>query len=84
MQGLTALKPSYTVDLSSLHQRCGMVTFVFNPAFGPASFTLPAAPIAIEANAFEGDSAITIVDASYCTAIGAEAFKGCAGHKFRK
>ena len=47
------------------------------PAFGPAAFTLPAALKTIEARAFEGDTALTVVDAYSVTAIGANAFKGC-------
>ena len=33
----------------------------------------------IEAGAFEGDAAITVVDAHSCTSIGANAFRNCAG-----
>ena len=57
------------------------VTAVFEPipVFGPASFTLPGGPVAIGANAFEGDTAITVVDAHTCTSIGAYAFMGCTG-----
>ena len=79
LQGLTALKPSCTVDLSEQHQLIGMVTFLFNPVFGQAAFTLPGYLTAVEASAFEGDTAITIVDASHCESIGADAFKGCTG-----
>ena len=49
------------------------------PAFGQATFTLPAELRTIEAGAFEGDTSITVVDAHGCTAIGAGAFKGCTG-----
>lgn len=51
----------------------------YTPAFGTASFTLPADTGAIAASAFEGDTSITVVDASHCTSIGASAFKGCTG-----
>ena len=47
-------------------------------AFGTPDFILPADTLIIENNAFEGD-AMTVVDASGCTAIGAEAFKDCTG-----
>ncbi len=53
------------------------VTAVFEPipSFGPAALTLPAALTTIEASAFAGDAAVTIVDAKTCTSIGANAFK---------
>ena len=50
------------------------------PVFGTPDFTLPASIQTIGANAFEG-AAMTIVDARSCTAIGAEAFKGCTALK---
>ena len=56
-----------------------IVVMITVPSFGPATFTLPAALTTIEANAFEGDTFITAVDAHNCTSIGAEAFKGCTG-----
>ena len=79
LQGLTALSPSYTVDISDQHGQYGQVIFLFDPQFGPAALTLPAALTAIEANAFEGDTSITSVDAQSCISIGAEAFSGCTG-----
>ena len=48
-----------------------------NNSFGQADFVLPENIIAIENNAFEGDTLITSVDAHNCTSIGSEAFKGC-------
>ena len=47
------------------------------PAFGPAAFTLPAALKTIEESAFEGMTAVTVVDAGQVTAIGPNAFQGC-------
>ena len=47
------------------------------PAFGTPVFTLPTGLDVVEANAFEGDTAITVVDARNCTSIGAYAFKNC-------
>ena len=47
------------------------------PVFGPATFTLPASLTTIEASAFAGDTALTVMDAHSVTAIGAEAFRGC-------
>ena len=54
-----------------------VVTAVWVPVFGPATLILPANTTAIGKSAFEGDTAITIVDAHTCTSIGANAFKGC-------
>ena len=53
---------------------------IANPTFGPADFTLPENTRTIGDNAFES-AAMTIVDARSCTAIGAEAFKGCTALK---
>ena len=60
--------------------RYGTVAFTLPaPAFGPAAFTLPAALTTIEESAFEGNIALTVVEAGEgVTAIGADAFKGCA------
>ena len=53
---------------------------IADPVFGTPDFTLPASTRTIGDNAFEG-AAMTIVDARSCTAIGAEAFKGCTALK---
>ena len=45
--------------------------------FGTADLTLPDGPVTIAESAFENDVRITSVDAHTCTAIGANAFKGC-------
>ena len=47
------------------------------PTFGPAVFTLPANLATIGESAFEGMTAMTVVDAGHVTAIGANAFRGC-------
>ncbi len=47
------------------------------PTFGPAAFTLPANLATIGESAFEGMTAMTVVDAGHVTAIGANAFRGC-------
>lgn len=59
--------------------RYGTVAFTLPaPAFGPAAFTLPAALTIIEESAFEGNIALTVVEAGEgVTTIGADAFKGC-------
>ncbi len=54
-------------------------TYTYYPPFGDATFTLPSGARTIEANAFEGDTLITVVDASNCTTIGDYAFSGCTG-----
>jgi hypothetical protein len=51
---------------------------IAKPTFGPADFILPASTRTIGDNAFES-AAMKSVDAKYCTAIGAEAFKNCEG-----
>ncbi len=51
---------------------------IAKPTFGPADFTLPASTRTIGDNAFEG-AAMKSVDARFCTAIGAGAFKNCQG-----
>ena len=79
LQGMTALAPSFTKDISSEHGPYGNVVFLFDPAFGTPTFTLPAGTVSVEAGAFEGDSGITAVDAGQCTFIGAGAFRNCAG-----
>ena len=48
-------------------------------AFGDATFTLPSGARTVEANAFEGDTLISVVDAGNCETIGAYAFSGCTG-----
>lgn len=53
------------------------VRFVLVPVFDEADFVLPASLMVIEANAFEGDTSISAVDAGGCGYIGAEAFKDC-------
>lgn len=84
LSGMLALSPSVTKDISEEHEIYGTVVFRFTPpAFddGTADTTLvlPAELEAIEANAFEGDTAFTAVDAGHCMVLGAKAFKGCAG-----
>ena len=49
------------------------------PVFGTAAFTLPADLAIIGESAFEGMTAMTIVDAGHVTSIGPNAFKGCTG-----
>ncbi len=56
-----------------------IVVMITGPAFGSATFTLPASLTAVEASAFEGDTLITVVDAHNCTSIGANAFRDCTG-----
>ncbi len=65
----------------SLTMPAGNVTVsaLIAPVFGPAAFTLPAALNVIEESAFEGMTAMTVVDAGHCTAVGKWAFKGCTG-----
>ncbi len=58
-----------------------VISAEFTTAFGPATFTLPADLTAIKASAFEGDMAITVVDAHNVDSIGAKAFKDCTGLK---
>ena len=71
----------FSFPFSGPADRYGAITFtmpsVEAPAFGPAAFTLPAALKTIEESAFEGMTAVTVVDASHVTAIGPDAFKGC-------
>ena len=52
---------------------------IYRPEPEEAAFRLPAQVTRIEANAFEGNPAITTVDAGNCSVIGAEAFKDCTG-----
>ena len=47
--------------------------------FDDAGFILPHDTTVIEANAFENDISITVVDAGHCTSVGAGAFRGCTG-----
>ncbi len=47
--------------------------------FGPAAFTMPTAITTVEESAFEGMTAMTVVDANHCTTVGKWAFKGCTG-----
>ena len=42
-----------------------------------AAFSLPDAIAEIEESAFEGNTAMTVVDAKNCQSIGANAFAGC-------
>ena len=57
---------------------CVINTVPTLPTFGPAAFTLPAALTIIEESAFEGNIALTVVEAGEgVTTIGADAFKGC-------
>ena len=79
LQGMTALSPSFTKDISAGHGRCGTVVFRFNPAFDTPALTLPAGIQRVEAGAFEGGSGITAVDAGQCAFIGDGAFRNCAG-----
>ena len=71
----------FSFPFSGPADRYGTITFtmpsVEAPAFGPAAFTLPAALKTIEESAFEGMTAVTVVDAGHVTAIGPNAFKGC-------
>lgn len=53
-----------------------VVSHIVEP-FGAPTFTMPSALTAIEESAFEGNLLMTVVDASHCTSIGANAFKGC-------
>ena len=55
----------------------GGFSLVGTPVFGTANFTLPADLTAIEESAFEGLTAMTVVDAGSVTSIGANAFKDC-------
>ena len=55
------------------------ITAVFIPPFGTATFVLPTDTTTVEESAFEGDPAITVVDASACAFIGAYAFRDCTG-----
>ena len=57
-----------------------MITAVWQevlPDFGDPDFTMPSALTTIEESAFEGNPMMTIVDASNCTSIGKDAFRGC-------
>lgn len=55
-------------------------TTTYKPVFGPATFTLPAAIKTVEAGAFEGNPAISVVYVpDTCTSVGANAFKDCTG-----
>ena len=71
---------AFSFAFSGPTDRYGTVAFTLPaPAFGPAAFTLPAALTTIEESAFEGNIALTVVEAGEgVTAIGADAFKGCA------
>ena len=51
-------------------------TYTIIPAFGPASFTLPADTTVLEESAFEGVTGMTSVNASGCRKIGRWAFRG--------
>ncbi len=68
----------FAFAFSGPKDRYGTVAFVIpKPTFGPAAFTLPANLATIGESAFEGMTAMTVVDAGHVTAIGANAFRGC-------
>ena len=67
-------------DVGDAQSVIASVCYIIKPVFGTPDFTLPASIQTIGDNAFEG-AAMTIVDARSCTAIGAEAFKGCTALK---
>ena len=80
----------YAVNAGTLTETDGVWTLVMPnedvvislaslPVFGTPDFTLPAALVTIEESAFEGLTAMTVVDASHCASIGANAFKDCTG-----
>ena len=54
-------------------------SLIGTPVFGTAAFTLPTGLRKIEESAFEGMTAMTVVDAGHCTAVGKWAFRGCTG-----
>ena len=71
---------SFTFAFTGMEDRFSQIELVITaPSFGLAAFTLPAGLTVIEAEAFEGDTFITVVDAHKCTSISAEAFRDCAG-----
>ena len=49
------------------------------PAFGTPTFIMPDDTDVVGVSAFENDVLITVVDASSCSSISADAFKGCTG-----
>jgi hypothetical protein len=52
---------------------------IIAPAFGPATFKLPAATISVGESAFEGLPMTIVEIPSGCTSIGTNAFKDCTG-----
>lgn len=69
---------------SSFNIGCDSVVRLFtndgaSPDFGTPDFTLPASVRTIEANAFEGLGMHIVYVPDGCTAIGAQAFRGCTG-----
>ena len=85
LNGMTVLSPSVTKDISAEHGQYGTVIFRFgvptfdDPAAAGTTLVLPANLNTIEAGAFDGDIAMTSMNAGHCTSIGPEAFKGCTG-----
>ena len=65
-----------TVIGSAAFDGCQSVTA---PAFGTPTFILPDDAVSVGEAAFENDTSITVVDASGCSSIGPDAFKGCTG-----
>ena len=65
------IMPGYPVTVSA---EC-----ILAPGYGTPDFSMPDHLTTIEESAFEGIISMTVVDASNCTSIGKEAFKGCTG-----
>ena len=85
LSGMKLLAPSVTKDISGEHGQYAAVVFRFNPSpfvgqgASETTLVLPSGLNLIEDSAFEGDTAVTRVDAGHCAAIGAAAFRGCTG-----
>ena len=85
LSGMKLLAPSVTKDISAEHGQYAAVVFRFNPlpfvgqGASETTLVLPSGLNLIEDSAFEGDTAVTGVDAGHCAAIGAAAFRGCTG-----